>query len=662
MAHNEAQGEEKCLSLVLIKDILSLKEGISRALFGIVAIYYAKVYFELLKKIVQNGISLDIISKIIMEVRNLILIVVSIIFLTVLIRCFMIKIIRKNFIYRAVVAIYLHFYYDFKIKLLSYLINKINTLSNDVRQSQWESLRYLKMFVLTLLARLIGLGESEFIREAAIYIEETKKFKEKYSSNVKKYLPTVPMSSEAVGKPLLVKTNHLKYGFYWKPFDYTISLLYDGAQLLNMISNKDKERRRIILEVNLCQEKNGLLSIYNNAGKVFIYEHYVKRCLESRDCKKKLERLASEIHNRIRKPITWKGIYKFPKESLPLPLRWASGGVLPIAYYKENFWFVLFYRNFSPMCWNLPLGASETFSEQEKVDIMSTRESMEEILLVDNEPDRGSTLTLKPIFPRTSLEFRYINEYIWPKVYSYLKEYAKLRHQQDGFSIKIPEDLGGISTPAGEISTPYDVKIKYRSKKESMIQNVLFIINPEELGIEIIRPFIFLMNDEDYILWGEIWKGASAIPRTPVLLLSVDYVQNIIKKGGKFGDKLKGNYKRCSGCRSIIKIPKEKYVLFYKDILFAKERLENLKRLPNPSYKEKLEIKSLRWHSSYSKQIDSLINSARKGGDLTLREHSIFMNFCPTTWRSFEILYTIERLDKNFLDNMLKIWFLERFH
>ena len=46
-----------------------------------------------------------------------------------------------------------------------------------------------------------------------------------------------------------------------------------------------------------------------------------------------------------------------------IPLRWASGGVLPVVAWRGDVWSPFFFRDISPVGWNIAAGSSETEAE-----------------------------------------------------------------------------------------------------------------------------------------------------------------------------------------------------------------------------------------------------------------------------------------------------------
>ena len=83
------------------------------------------------------------------------------------------------------------------------------------------------------------------------------------------------------------------------------------------------------------------------------------------------------------------------------------------------------------------------------------------------------------------------------------------------------------------------------------------------------------MDDDDYPIYGEIWEVADCLLREPVLLLSCDYIQEVfMKNDGTLGEHLK--VFPYLDCKSLEKIPKDKYHVFDKDIEFRKRRKEQI--------------------------------------------------------------------------------------
>ena len=99
------------------------------------------------------------------------------------------------------------------------------------------------------------------------------------------------------------------------------------------------------LTVDLRNESYG---IYNNAGKRFLQQEIASDALDER-----LIKQAKRFHEALATGIMSEPEFVWHSYEGELPLRWASGGFLPIVCYKEKYWAALFFRDIYPVGLNL---------------------------------------------------------------------------------------------------------------------------------------------------------------------------------------------------------------------------------------------------------------------------------------------------------------------
>ncbi len=510
-----------------------------------------------------------------------------------------------------IIALYLKYYYDFKIKTLYKRFCKNNeTLYN---KSLWK--RMSRFIIEKLILRM------DFSPIDCNIYESRSIHKQEPVKSPGQYHPIEPMEKEAMGKPLFIRRSHVMHKFFWKPWDYAITVLF-GKLVLK------REREHYYLIVNLKDEK---YAIYNNAGKTFLLEKYVD--LSNKERVSSLVNLSKEIHQCIL-------VHKdYQIDLRTIPLRWASGGILPIVYYRGRHWLVLFYRNFIPMGWNLPLGASESIEEQIKIERLLLREALEELILLDHTPFHGAIAKQKIVIPPGIIDAEEERELIKKLISKYLRLHSELRLRQDRLQI-----IEGETIYAEPIPTPFRVRICDTHKCRN-IPDVLFVINPLELGIEVIRAFVFRIEENDYILWGEIWKAAKVLPRTPVMLLSIDFIKEYISgNNGSFGKYISNNM--CMDCKRLDYIPSNSYIMFIKDLEFLENRINYLKNKPKKTKRDLMELTYLKWFNTYKDQIYELKRTVLENKDLVTGKHDLFLTFCPVTWKAIEIMWKHGILDR----------------
>ncbi len=127
--------------------------------------------------------------------------------------------------------------------------------------------------------------------------------------------------------------------------------------------------------------------IYHNWGKKFLEQQY----LQDTEVKAKLTFASTDLHKNLlgcgRKDQPNGEIFSLgslhTQTGIPVPLRWASGGVLPVATFKNKEWFLLFFRDIKPRGWNVANGASENMAEFHDLSRLIEREATEEVVVLD---------------------------------------------------------------------------------------------------------------------------------------------------------------------------------------------------------------------------------------------------------------------------------------
>ena len=372
--------------------------------------------------------------------------------------------------------------------------------------------------------------------------------------------PTLIPRLSFKNKPVFIRREHLMTKNFWPNWAFSIVILFNDLTIYKNMNNINKIR----LEVDLRYQ---LYGIYNNAGKEFLrdkflegeaFENYIEETDEIEEFLKREGPGKKEIHAKA------------------TPLRWASGGVLPIAYWRGEYWYVLFFRGINPVGWNMPNGASETKEEYIDINRLKMRELSEELILLDREPqidDPGiigqKRFRLSDLFDELSNEVK--DEIMSEK---FIEKHGNLRKNHDSLTIN------SIEGPTLEqIRTPFEIKITFHSKnlenRTKNIENTLFCLNPLEFGIESTFLYAFKMNRNDYIFFGEIWEVAECLLREPALLLSCDYVKEVFEKNGsKLGERVME--KPHLDCKILDKIPFGRYHIFDKDIEFRRRRKDQI--------------------------------------------------------------------------------------
>jgi hypothetical protein len=321
------------------------------------------------------------------------------------------------------------------------------------------------------------------------------------------------------------------------------------------------------LEVDLCDQSYG---IYNNAGKEFLKKTFLgsKRVKIFDNEAKRIENFLNDA----------KPGEHYEINGLDTPLRWASGGVLPIACREGKYYYVLFFRGIQPEGWNVANGASETEDEYINLHNLMVREFSEELMLLKREPLINETSKISQIlfkFPCPIMEELPDEVRNNIRSQSFIEKHRNLRKYHDKLTIESEPIQEGPRL--GLIKTPFEIKIRYYDRnletiEFKKIEDVIFSINLREFGIESTSLYWFKMGADDYPIFGEIWEVADCLLREPVLLLSCDYVQKVFDdNGGTLGEHVKEE-DPYSDCKCLERIPSNECQIFDIDIEFRKRR------------------------------------------------------------------------------------------
>ncbi len=427
-------------------------------------------------------------------------------------------------------------------------------------------------------------------------------------------------------KPLFIRKEHLMAKKSWPNWAFSTVILFNKLEIHRL---RDKESIRFRLEVDLRGQSYG---IYNNAGKVFMRNEFLKGNKLDAYIKE-----ASKINEFLRSKDSEES--KLVINAKDTPLRWASGGVLPIAYWKKQYWYVLFFRGINPVGWNLANGSSETEEEYKNIHRLMVRELSEELVLLTREPQIDDpNPVVQKIFRFSDQIFEELPEKTKEKIRSkkFIEKHVNLRGNHDKLCISFTQ--GPI---LGVVRTPFEIQISHQSENPKEIEprnirDIIFSVNPTEFGIESVSLYTFEMDDNDYILFGEIWEVADCLLREPVLLLSCDYIQEVFENNnGTLGTHLKALPNL--DCKSLEKIPKDKYHLFDKDIEFRKRRKQKVASQKGVEFE---------LHEHWLEKYGNPFEKIHTGCDIEEKEHSPISVLCPVTWKTLESVCRYDILKK----------------
>jgi TIR domain len=205
-----------------------------------------------------------------------------------------------------------------------------------------------------------------------------------------------------------------------------------------------------------------------------------------------------------------------------LPLRWASGGVFPVVHYKGRDWTPFFFRDIPPCGWNIPLGSSEALHELTLPWSLIWREFLEEFLVLSSPPETESRQPILCKLPHVTdtVHIRVALD----EALQFSEKHRELRRKTDG--LRLVSDTENLLI-FDRMLTHVELII-LSEFGISKCQNVLLAVNPLELGIEVVSVVVCQLNDDDYLLDGEIFAPAGGEPqlvRMPTALISHDYLR-----------------------------------------------------------------------------------------------------------------------------------------
>jgi len=298
-----------------------------------------------------------------------------------------------------------------------------------------------------------------------------------------------------------------------------------AAELLNNNIDIKKEKEQFFVQVN---RNNVNYCVITTTGKAKLAELFVTpNTIDLKDEDIKIHDVftrKNELNN-----------YTIRCGAQDLPLRWASGGVLSIVKFKGKNWIPLFFRDIKPDGWNIALGSSERYfddkwnvinylnEELNNPDRFLIREFLEEVLVVKGQPNRQAYLEHK----RFDLDQEIRKARI--QATNFAEEHIKLRQNFDDFTI-ITNNNPMLQIPCDIIHTNTNLRIIH-GKENLSKRNVLIAINLLELGIEVVRVYRYKLDENDYLLDGEVLVnkyGDKELVRMPFALIDFNYLRNKI--------------------------------------------------------------------------------------------------------------------------------------
>ncbi|WP_157595066.1 hypothetical protein [Plesiocystis pacifica] len=371
-------------------------------------------------------------------------------------------------------------------------------------------------------------------------------------------------------RPLVIESRHVHDRKALPGWDLAALLVFDPITL-----GTDKNTGRPTLAVDIRGEQE---AIYDNRGKRFMNDLYYGGPNPPYEA---LARFSKDIHALQMQP--GKRRLRWPLPKLDLPLRWSSGGFLPIVYRedahgKRRAYFALFFRDIPPVGWNIANGASETPEERFALRLLSAREAAEELVVLEHEPERdadgrliaGQVIQTRPLAPREDKQI------VLKVIQKLTRVHNEERRLLDAIHLEPnPENYVLVD----EVQGPADVSVKHDGDKgqPAVTRHVYITVNPLEFGIEVTQVGRFPLGKEEYLLDGETYMNRAPekhlLVRRPVALFDLDWFEQALRQDDGSYDfpepdeaKALAEVKRHAGCRRMPVPPSEHFELFDYDV------------------------------------------------------------------------------------------------
>jgi hypothetical protein len=429
--------------------------------------------------------------------------------------------------------------------------------------------------------------------------------------------------------PTFVKREHLMRRRFWPYWTFSIVTILDPRKIKQqtIVRNGDTTW---LLDVDLRNESFG---IYSTEGKRFLESRYAEAVRTEQ-----MQNLSSGFHE-FMLPLTPPGSsMTWGEVGAVIPLRWASGGFLPIVYHKGRHWALLFLRDIFPVGLNVANGASEGKDEYKNVHRLIGREFSEETILLSACPRPGgavswTTFGAFSFAPGIGLPMAsFINK-------DFAMKQARLRYEHDGIELvpspKAERRISPIQTPFVVRTTYHTPDLKASETKE--IRNVVYSLNPAEFGIEIIWLCTFNLYEGEYLIDGEYHLGREVLIRRPVILVDMEFLRQVYDQHQTLGDL--SSKDETFGGKVLPLIPKEHSIVFDVDVELRHHRLCEIEEQLGSRGLPKARRRILVWEQdrirSWLSEYEETVKLARDKG---LR-HEHLRTLCPVTWKTLEMVF-----------------------
>jgi hypothetical protein len=218
-----------------------------------------------------------------------------------------------------------------------------------------------------------------------------------------------------------------------------------------------------------------------------------------------------------------------------IPLRWASGGVLPVVSWRGGVWFPFFFRDIAPVGWNIAAGSSEAEAELCRPQSFGLREFLEETIVLPEPPRPGAVIRAKT-FPHImdGVLDRREREAQVRSALARVNRHLEIRSHEDGLDlVPFPDGSCSDDRAIGTTAIPTCTRLRIVNGDGTVaeLDNVLVCFNLLELGIEVMTVVKFDLGENEYLLDGETLSpvgGREQLIRMPVALISRAYLEDVL--------------------------------------------------------------------------------------------------------------------------------------
>ncbi len=436
-------------------------------------------------------------------------------------------------------------------------------------------------------------------------------------------------------RPCFIEREDLQRKSFWTNWAFSIVTVFGNDKVEQQVTQVEG-RSRWVLHVNLMNESYG---IYSNDGKGFLKARFLTR---NEGAHAEVERRSRLINESMHPGQGRRRNWKWNDSGCQLPIRWASGGFMSVVRYRQAYWVLLSFRDITPVGLNVANGASETKDEYKDPKVLIGREFCEEVVVLSGSPGKDAELSQREFATQDSFA-RFVNT-------KFAKEHANLRRTHDGFTIS---PVRNPTRPVKFMDTPFDVDITYHGPASEhtheVLDNVVYTINPAEFGIEVVKLAKFNMDDEEYVIEGEVSPSRQVLIRQIPILLRLSYLSEVFTRNGSLGT-IQGAGNSVDG-KMMDEVPQEHCVIFDADVSLREVRRVKIRHDLATSSLDDDSRSKLQWELDridrwLERWGEAVANAKRDGLRGDRESERELRTLCPVTWKTLELAFVHKLFQK----------------